>query len=76
MRSAPRLIRRSAQPRPIDGLELERAYLVVLSRVLLPGIDGLTARDIPAGWGAEAFLSELQEKLCSRTFEPRQSMSG
>ncbi|WP_433465945.1 group II intron reverse transcriptase/maturase [Spirillospora sp. CA-128828] len=34
------------------------------------GVDGLIARDIPAGWGEETFLNGLREQLRCRTFEP------
>jgi RNA-directed DNA polymerase len=59
------------------NLVADPAFLVVAWRRVrgntgsrTAGVDGLRARDIPAGWGAEAFLDGVREQLRARTFEP------
>lgn len=59
------------------NLVADPAFLVVAWRRVrgntgsrTAGVDGLTARDIPAGWGEEAFLNGIREQLCSRAFQP------
>ncbi|MFC5946214.1 group II intron reverse transcriptase/maturase [Micromonospora harpali] len=59
------------------NLVADPAFLVVAWRRVrgntgsrTAGVDGLTARDIPAGWGEEAFLNGIREQLRSRSFAP------
>jgi RNA-directed DNA polymerase len=59
------------------NLVADPAFLVVAWRRVrgnsgsrTAGVDGLRARDIPPGWGEEAFLNDLREQLRTRTFTP------
>ncbi|MFI6604854.1 group II intron reverse transcriptase/maturase [Nonomuraea sp. NPDC050536] len=59
------------------NLVADPAFLVVAWRRVrgnagsrTAGVDGLTARDIPAGWGEETFLNGIREQLRSRAFRP------
>jgi RNA-directed DNA polymerase len=59
------------------NLVADPAFLVVAWRRVrgntgsrTAGVDGLRARDIPAGWGEVAFLEGLREQLRTRSFEP------
>ena len=59
------------------NLVADPAFLVVAWRRVrgntgsrTAGVDGLTARDVAAGRGEEAFLDGLREQLRARTFEP------
>lgn len=59
------------------NLVADPAFLVVAWRRVrgntgsrTAGVDGVRARDIPTGWGEEALLSEIRDRLRSRSFEP------
>lgn len=59
------------------NLVADPAFLVVAWRRVrgntgsrTAGVDGLTARDVSAVWGEEAFLNEIRERLRARTFQP------
>ncbi|MEV0620815.1 reverse transcriptase domain-containing protein, partial [Nonomuraea sp. NPDC050404] len=59
------------------NLVADPAFLVVAWRRVrgntgsrTAGVDGLRARDVPAGWGEEAFLNGIRERLRSRAFQP------
>jgi RNA-directed DNA polymerase len=47
------------------------AWWLVLAHNGAPGVDGMTCQDIIDGPGADAFIKELSEELCTKRYRPQ-----